>query len=84
MNTQAQPAPEHRQPPDEREEEARAYAAVAFMCAGSLEVMARMLKQVDPALYRLVSDAWARALEVMAEQRARWRDLRAARVERKP
>lgn len=61
---------------DPQVEQARAFVAVAFMLAGSLEVACRLAQPIDPQLYRLLSDAWARALEVMAAERTRWSTLR--------
>jgi hypothetical protein len=60
---------------DPQAEQARAFAAVAFMLAGSLEVACRLAQPIDSQLYRLVSDAWARALEVMTAERTRWNAL---------
>jgi hypothetical protein len=75
------PAPNtDRSLPDSNEEQARAFAAVASMIAWNLEVACRLAKPIDPALHRLLSDAYARALQVMTEQRASWRDLRKQRL----
>jgi hypothetical protein len=56
-------------------EQARAFTAVASMVAWNLEVACRMAKPIDEGLFRLLSAAWARATEVMVEQRARWQEL---------
>ena len=61
------------------EEQARAYAAVAAMVAWTLEVACRMARPIDAELHRLLSEAWARALQVMTEQRTLWRRLQEGR-----
>jgi len=62
-----------------REEQARAYSAAATMIGWSLEVACRLSRPIDGELHRLLSEAWARALQVMTEQRAAWQALRKQR-----
>ena len=73
------PAVDRVPDPDPHEEQARAFAAVAAMIAWTLEVACRMSRPIDAELHRLLTEAYARALQVMTEQRAAWRRLQKER-----
>jgi hypothetical protein len=51
----------------------RVRVSVSFMLSGALEVQARLAREVDPELHRLLLAAHARALETMVRERTRLR-----------
>lgn len=61
---------------DEDCEAVRVKVSVAFMVAGALEVQTRLVRDIDPALHKLLSAAHGQALHVMACERAKLRNAR--------
>ena len=67
---------------DDECERIRVASSVAFMLSGALEVQARIARDVDPELHRMLSAAHGQALHVMARERARLLEARRAFKER--
>jgi hypothetical protein len=65
--------------PDSDEDQARANAMVAFMAAGALEMMVRLVA-FDDRLRKAVTEAWSLALQSMARERQQFMRLRARRL----
>ena len=61
---------------DEGCEHLRVKVSVAFMLAGAVEVEARLARDVDPELHKLLTAAHGQALHVMSRERNKLRDAR--------
>lgn len=57
-------------------EDARALGSMAVMLAWNLETACRMARPLDDDLHKKLGAAWARATEVVVEQRQRWQRSR--------
>jgi hypothetical protein len=64
------------------DEAVRVKMSVAFMVAGAVEVQARLSRDLDPELYKLLNAAHGQALHVMCRERMKLRDARRAAHDR--
>jgi hypothetical protein len=61
---------------DEGCEHLRVKVSVAFMLAGAVEVEARLARDIDAELHKLLTAAHGQALHVMSRERTKLRDVR--------